>query len=252
MLGLGTWPLAGRQAYEIVRTALEMGYRHLDTATLYGNEAHIGAALADSGLRREEVFLTTKLPAEHVAEPTEPGIRTPLDTLHDSLAALDVEWVDLWLLHSPPAAQHLIPTWMQMIEAQRQGLTMAIGVSNFTPEQIDHLSSTTGITPAVHQVTWSPHRYQQELLDHARAHRMVLQGYSPFRHGDLADPVVGQIAARHQVSPAQVILRWHLDQAVVAIARSVRYEHLQANLEVTAFTLNPGEVNQLNALAGLP
>lgn len=240
MLGLGTWPLTGRQAYEIVSTALEMGYRHIDTATMYGNQAEIGAAVADSGLRREEVFLTTKIPSDHHGK--------ELDTLSQSLTALGVDWVDLWLLHSPPEPEHLVGMWEQMIHAQKNGLAMAVGVSNFTSEQIEHISSTTGVSPAVNQVSWSPQRFDQHLLDHAREHKIVLQGYSPFRHGSLDEPVVTQIAQRHHVSPAQVVLRWHLDEDVVAIPRSVRYEHLAANLEVTSFSLDPDEVEQLNAL----
>ncbi len=256
MLGLSTWPLTGQAAYDVVCTALELGYRHLDTAGRYGNEVEVGAALADSGLRREEVFLTTKLaapmappPGQAIVLPPDGPEDPPLEVLHRSLTSLGVQWLDLWLLQACTDSPAQLATWEQMIQAQQEGLVRAIGVSNATAEQIDYLAETTGIPPAVHQLPWSPYRYQAAALEHARQHKIVLQGYSPFSHGDLQDEQIGLMATRHGVSPAQVVLRWHLDQGVVALPRSIHHDHLVANLDVTAFTLSPTEVATLNALS---
>ncbi len=151
IVGFGTWRLRVRQAYESVRFALELGYRHIDTATMYGNEAEIGRALRDSGVDRHEVFLTTKLPAGNVGRERE--------TLASSLRGLGIDYVDLWLVHWPPRAGARPQTWREFLAVREQGLARAVGVSNYSIGQIDELVDATGQAPAVDQIPWSPRKH---------------------------------------------------------------------------------------------
>lgn len=151
LLGFGTWQLEGTEAYEGTRAALEVGYRHIDTATGYSNEARVGAALRDSGIERGEVFVTTKCPPERAGH--------ELRTLDESLRALDVDFVDLWLVHWPPKGQARPATWRAFIEARDAGKARAIGVSNYSVAQIDELIEATGQAPSVNQIPWSPFLY---------------------------------------------------------------------------------------------
>jgi 2,5-diketo-D-gluconate reductase A len=241
ILGLGTWQLSGAEAYETVRTALDLGYRHLDTATMYGNEAEIGSALADSGVPREDVFVTTKLPAEAVGREQE--------TLEASLRAVGTDYVDLWLIHWPPNGDAAVPTWEAFLELRRSGAARDVGVSNYGPELIDELIAATAVAPAVNQVKWSPVRYDAARLAHSRERGVVLEGYSPFRAGRLDDPVLEEIAALHGVSTAQVVLRWHVEHGVVVIPKSARPERLASNLDVFGFSLSAEEVARIDGLS---
>jgi diketogulonate reductase-like aldo/keto reductase len=241
MIGLGTWQASGRRAYEAVRHALDVGYRHIDTATIYGNEREVGRAVRDSGVPRPELFLTTKLPPDRAGKERE--------TLGDSLRALGQEYVDLWLIHWPPRGQARPQTWQALLAARDEGRTRAVGVSNYSVTQIDELIGATGQAPAVNQIPWSPWEHDATVLAENQARGVVVEGYSPFKRSDLRHPVLAAIATAHLVSPAQVVLRWHLQHGIVVIPKSVRPERLESNLDLYGFTLTAEEMNRVDALA---
>jgi 2,5-diketo-D-gluconate reductase A len=242
LVGFGTWQVTGEQGYHAVRAALDAGYRHIDTATMYGNEAEVGRALRDSGLPREDVFVTTKLPPERA------GVERA--TLDASLAALDTDYVDLWLIHWPPRGDAGLDTWHEFLTARDTGLVRAVGVSNYSTEQLDVLIEATGQAPAVNQIRWSPSLYDPERVAENRDRGVVLEGYSPFKSTDLTDPVLVAIAQAHGVSTAQVVLRWHVDHGVVVIPKSVDPDRIRANIDVFGFSLSPDERERIDALGG--
>ncbi len=241
LLGFGTWLMNGSECYEAVRTALDAGYRHLDTATMYRNEAEVGRALRDSGVDRDEVFLTTKLP------PREAGRADR--TLAASLDALGVEAVDLWLVHWPPGGAGE-GVWERFVAAREAGRARAVGVSIYSLDQVDRLTQVTGVTPQVNQVSWAPSRYDAAVEAGHRERGVVLEGYSPFKNTDLRHPVLVEIAARHGVTPAQVVVRWHIDRQVVVIPKSATPERIAANFDVFGFSLDDEDVRRVDGLSG--
>ncbi|MDQ1710411.1 MAG: 2,5-diketo-D-gluconate reductase [Frankiaceae bacterium] len=242
VLGLGTWQLTGERAYDAVRAALEIGYRHIDTATMYGNEDVIGRALADSGVARDEVFVTTKFPAELLGHERE--------ALEASLGKLRLEYVDLWLIHWPPGGRAAPQTWQEFVAAQERGQARNIGVSNYSLAQITELVSATGVTPVVNQIPWSPRDYDAQLVAGHQERGIVLEGYSAFKRSKLDAPAFQEIAAAHGVTTAQVILRWHIEHDIVAIPKSSSRDRLSTNFTVWDFALSPGEVAAIDAMGG--
>ena len=239
LLGFGTWQLRGAEAVDATTAALRTGYRHLDTATMYDNEREVGQALRDSGVHRDEVFLTTKLPPDH-------GDRARA-TLGESLTALGVDTVDLWLIHWPPAPEQLVPTWRAFLAARDEGVVRDIGVSNFSLAQIDALTEATGVTPAVNQISWSPLLFDRAVLDGHASRDVVLEGYSGLRNGALEHPVIVDIADRVRRTPAQVILRWHLHHDTVVIPKSADPGRIAQNADL-GFALSPADLAALDAL----
>ena len=238
MVGFGTWQLRGRQAYDTIRYALQAGYRHIDTATMYGNEAEAGRAVRDSGLARDEVFITTKLPPGNAGRERA--------TLEASLHALGTSYVDLWLVHWPPRS--LVAVWQAFAGLRSEGLCRAVGVSNFSIAQVDEITRVTGEKPAVNQVPWSPRRHDERTLSAFRSRGVVVEGYSPLKGTRLGDPVLAAVAAAHGVTPAQVVLRWHLEHGIPVIPKSAHRDRIEANLAVTGFSLTPDEVARINRL----
>jgi len=240
VVGFGTWQITGRRGYDAVRAALDAGYRHIDTATMYDNEKEIGKALRDSGLPREEIFITTKLPPGRVGREQQ--------TLAASLRALGTEYVDLWLIHWPPNRSAAPDTWREFIAARAGGLAHTIGVSNYSTAQIDELTKVTGETPVVNQIPWSPREHDPRRLAESRERNVVVEGYSSLKGSNLRHPVLVEIAAAHGVTPAQVVLRWHLEHDIVIIPKSVDPGRMAANLDLFGFTLTPEEVARIDAL----
>jgi diketogulonate reductase-like aldo/keto reductase len=238
MVGFGTWQLRGRQGYDTIRYALQAGYRHIDTATMYRNEAEVGRAVRDSGLARDEVFITTKLLPEDAGRE-----RAALEA---SLRALGMSYVDLWLVHWPPRS--LVPAWRAFGGLRSEGLCRAIGVSNFSLAQVDEITQATGEKPAVNQVPWSPARHDERTLSAFRSRGVVVEGYSPLKGTRLRDPVLAAVAAAHEVTPAQVVLRWHLEHGIPVIPKSAHRDRIDANLAVTGFSLTPDEVARIDGL----
>ncbi|GAB3138851.1 aldo/keto reductase [Micromonospora sonneratiae] len=241
LVGFGTWQATGQAGYQAVRDAIETGYRHIDTATMYGNEAEVGRAVRDSGVPREDIFITTKLPPERVGQEQQ--------TLEASLAALGTDYVDLWLIHWPPPDAAGLATWRELLAARDTGRARAVGVSNYSTDELDVLIRATDEAPAVNQISWSPARYDAQLVAEHRDRGVVLEGYSPFRKTDLNDPVLVRVAEAHGVTPAQVVLRWHLDHDIVVIPKSVTPERIRANFDVFGFSLTADEIRDIDALA---
>lgn len=241
VLGLGTWLSEGADAYRAVRHALEVGYRHVDTATGYGNQDQVGRGIADSGVDRSEVFVTTKLPPEAAGRERE--------TLTESLRLLGTDYVDLWLVHWPPNKQATPETWAELRRLRDEGLVRAIGVSNYSLAQIDELIAATGEAPAINQIPWSPADHDPSLVAGLAERDVVLEGYSPFKRSDLEQPALTEIAEAHRVSPRQVVLRWHLQHGVVVIPKSVTPERIEENLDVLGFALSDDELARIDALS---
>jgi 2,5-diketo-D-gluconate reductase A len=242
IVGLGTWALRGRPGQTVIRRALDVGYRHLDTARVYRNEEEVGRAVRESGIAREDVFLTTKLPPDRAG-------RAP-ETLSASLAALDTEYVDLWLIHWPPDGAASPETWRALVAARREGRARAIGVSNYSIAQIDELIETTGEVPAVNQVKWSPSLHDPDRLAAHRERDVVLEGYSPFKSTSLRHPTLVEIANAHDVTPAQVVVRWHIQHGIVVIPKTAQLDRLQTNGDVEGFELDTSEMAQIDGMSG--
>jgi len=240
LLGFGTWQITGSEATHAATWALEAGYRHLDTATVYGNEAEVGAALRDSAVAREDVFLTTKLPPDRAG--------SELATLRRSLEQLGTDHVDLWLIHWPPDRGAGLDLWHAFGQARADGLTTDVGVSNYSLGQLDELSSA-GLTPAVNQIEWSPLLFDRAVLDGHREREIALEGYSALRGGTLEHPAIVAIAERLGRTPAQVIIGWHLRHGVVVIPKSRDRERIGSNADVTG-PLSDDDMAAIDALGG--
>jgi diketogulonate reductase-like aldo/keto reductase len=240
MVGFGTWQIQGQQAYQAVQHALQVGYRHIDTATMYRNEAEVGRAIAGSGLDRSEVFITTKL------QPGNAGRARA--TIAESLRALGTDYVDLWLVHWPPRRQASPRLWREFLAICGEGLCRAVGVSNYSVAEIDDLIEATGERPAVNQIPWSLSRYDPVLLAAHAQRGVAVEGYSSLKGTRLRDPVLAEIAKSHGVTPAQVVLRWQLELGIIVIPKSVRPERIESNLDLFGFSLTAEEMARLNHL----
>jgi 2,5-diketo-D-gluconate reductase A len=240
LLGFGTWQITGDEATAATTAALEVGYRHLDTATVYGNEEEVGRGLARSGVARDEVFVTTKCPPDRPDD--------ALGTLRQSLDLLGTDHVDLWLIHWPGDGS-MVDLWRSFVEAREQGLARDIGVSNFDAPLIDEITAATGVAPAVNQIEWSPLLYDASVVDAHRERGVVLEGYSALRGGTLDHPSIVAIADRLGRTPAQVIIRWHLQHGIVVIPKSRRADRIAGNADVTGFELTADDVAVLDALS---
>jgi 2,5-diketo-D-gluconate reductase A len=240
LLGFGTWQIKGDQAVRATSVALEAGYRHLDTAMIYRNEREVGRALADSGVPRAEVFLTTKCPPNRA--------NRELDTLRQSLDMLQTDHVDLWLIHWPGKQSVTVDMWRRFVEARESGLAKEIGVSNFDVSLIDEVTAATGAAPAVNQIEWSPLLFDAETVAAHRARDITLEGYSALRGGTLDHPTILDIAERTGHTAAQVIIRWHLQHRVVVIPKSVHADRIRSNADVAGWTLADDDLAALDAL----
>ena len=241
LLGFGTWQLKGADAVRATRSALEVGYRHLDTATVYANEAEVGRALLESGVSRDDVFITTKFPPNLAGD--------ELTTLHASLDLLQSEYVDLWLIHWPPSEGVGADIWEAFAKAKEQNLVRDIGVSNYSVDQLDQLASATGVTPAVNQIEWSPKLFDAGLVKEHRARRIALEGYSGLRGGVLGHSAVADVARRTGRTPAQVVIRWHLQHDIITIPKSSQPDRIAANADVGGFELSDDDMAALDGLS---
>jgi len=239
MLGLGVWQVPnGAECVDAVRSALELGYRHIDTAQAYGNEESVGQGLRDSGVPREEVFITTKFyPAQD--DPTAEAER--------SLRRLGVEQVDLYLVHWPQGG----PTWAWpgMERARELGYTRSIGVSNFDVGELEQVLAVAGTAPVVDQVQFSPFEFRRALLEASRQRGVALEVYSPLGTGrHLADEAVKRISERVGRTPAQVLLRWCIQHGLPVITKSTHRERIEENAEIFDFGLSDEDITELDQL----
>ena len=239
VVGLGVYEIpAGTATEHAVAWALETGYRHVDTAQGYGNEAGVGRGLRTSGIPREQVFITTKF---------SPSRSDPEGELEHSLERLGVEQVDLYLVHSPQGGPRW--AWPGMERALERGLTRSIGVSNFGVRQLRSLIGSCSVPPAVNQVQFSPFQYRRRLAEACRGHGIALEAYSPLTRGaDLGDPVVVDVAARVGRTPAQVLLRWSLQRQAIVIPKSSHRDRIRENFAVFDFEIGAEDMARLDGL----
>jgi diketogulonate reductase-like aldo/keto reductase len=239
LLGLGVWQVPnGEECVNAVRWALELGYRHIDTAQAYGNEESVGQGLRQSNVPREDVFITTKF---------HPSRRDPVAEVERSLARLGVENVDLYIIHWPRGG----PTWAWagMERARELGYTRSIGVSNFSAHELDEVIAAGDVSPAVDQVQFSPFEYRRGLLDACERRGVVLEAYSTLGTGrHLGDATVRAIADRLGRTPAQVLLRWCVEHEVPVIPKSTNRERIAENAQIFDFALSADDVAALDAL----
>lgn len=239
MLGLGVWQVENaRECVDAVRWALEEGYRHIDTAQAYGNEQSVGLALRESGVPREEIFVTTKFL---------PRSEDPVAALEASLRRLGLEYVDLYLIHWPEGG----PTWAWpgMERAREAGYARSIGVSNFGVDDLRQLLATATIPPVVDQVQFSPYEYRKALLDSCRQNGIALEAYSPLGTGrHLTSDTVARIARRQERTPAQVLLRWGIERGIPIIPKSTHRQRIAENAQLFDFRLSDQDIAELDAL----
>jgi 2,5-diketo-D-gluconate reductase A len=244
-LGLGTWPMGDREAERVVTEAIGLGYRLIDTAHAYRNEAGVGRGVRASGVAREELFITTKLNAEWH------GVREAHDAFAMSAEKLGVEYIDLFMIHWPnPRQDRYVAAYEGLVELMEAGRIRAVGLSNFKPAHVERVIGATGVVPDVDQLELNPRVTREGPRAYLADHGSVLESWSPIGKGGdlLAEPAITAIAARHSRTPAQVVLRWHVEIGAVPIPKSTHPERLRQNLEVFDFTLAPDEVAAISAL----
>ncbi|MFI8907704.1 aldo/keto reductase [Streptomyces albidoflavus] len=243
-LGFGVFQVPDEETTAAVATALESGYRSIDTAAVYGNEAGVGRALADSGVPREELFVTTKLWND------DQGYDATLTAFDTSLAKLGLDHVDLYLIHWPtPARDRYLDTWRALEKLLADGRTRAIGVSNFQSAHLTRLVDASGIVPAVNQIELHPGLQQSELRSLHAEYGIATEAWSPLAQGALLKSgTITALAARHGRTPAQIVLRWHLQLGNVVIPKSVTPSRIRENLDVFGFTLTADDMAALAAL----
>jgi 2,5-diketo-D-gluconate reductase A len=243
-LGFGVFQVGDDEARAAVATALECGYRSIDTAALYGNEHGVGVAVSASGIPREELFVTTKL------WNADQGAGRVLPAFERSIDKLGLDYVDLYLIHWPvPSRGRFVETWEAFQGLYAEGRMRAIGVSNFTPPQLTRLLEETAVVPAVNQVELHPGFQQPELRAFHRAHGIATEAWSPLGQGAaLTHPVITRLAERHEKTPAQVVLRWHLDLGNVVIPKSVTPGRIRENFSVFDFALTAEDARQIAGL----
>lgn len=243
LIGFGTHPLRGEDAAVAIVEALDVGYRSVDTATRYQNQDSVGEALRRTPVERDEVFITTKLPAD--------SLRHEQAVLEDSLAKIGVDHVDLWLIHWPPGGSAGVTAWKEMIRLRERGLVRAIGVSNYQVRLFDELHAETGVYPEVAQLQWSPVHFSARYLSAARERGIVVGAHSPFRSARLDDPVLERIAGRHGATTTQVIVRWNVQHGVAVVPKSANRDRMERNLDVLGFELDDEEMRAIDDLSEL-
>ena len=243
-LGFGVFQIPDAETTEAVAAALAAGYRSIDTAAIYGNETGTGRALADSGIAREDLFVTSKLWIDDL------GYEPTLAAFEASLAKLGLDYLDLYLIHWPaPASDQYADSWLALEKLLADGRVRAIGVSNFEPGHLQRLIDLGGTVPAVNQVELHPALQQHAVTVFNAAQGIATEAWSPLAQGALlADPAIREIAARHGRTPAQIILRWHLQQGRIVIPKSVTPARIRENLDVFDFDLAEAELAAVNSL----
>ncbi|EOD58801.1 aldo/keto reductase [Amycolatopsis vancoresmycina] len=244
-LGYGVFQVPDDETAAVVKTALETGYRSIDTAAVYGNEKGVGQAIAESGIARDELFVTTKL--WNSAQ----GYDSTLKAFDDSMAKLGLEQLDLYLIHWPtPERGKFVDTWKAFEKLYADGRVRAIGVSNFQPAHLERLMDAANVVPAVNQVELHPYLQQPEVREFDTKNGIATEAWSPLAKGGslLGDPVVAELAVKHSRTPAQIVLRWHLQLGNVVIPKSVTPSRIEENFDLFGFTLTEEELDSLTPL----
>lgn len=248
-LGLGVWQAANDgETEQAVLAALQAGYQLIDTATIYANEESVGKAIESSGIARDELFITTKLwNSDQGADKVRPALEL-------SLQKLGLDYVDLYLIHWPmPAKDLYVDTWQEFEKLRADGLAKSIGVSNFQVAHLERLATETGIIPAVNQIELHPGHIQQELRDYCAAHDIRVESWSPIggsKGNLLSDPALLLIAKHYSKTPAQIVIRWHLQHGLIVIPKSVHEKRIRENIDVFDFELSAADMTAVDNLDG--
>ncbi len=242
IIGLGTWALTGKNVYNSVLYSLEVGYRLIDTAAMYGNERKIGEAVKDTDVSREDIFITTKVwNSDH-------GFEKTLKAFEKSLKNLKVSYVDLYLIHWPVSGLRN-ETWKALEKIYKDGKAKSIGVSNFTIRHLNELLETTSTIPAVNQFEFSPFLYLKELMDFCNSKKIVVEAYCPLTRGQKLDnPQLKAIGQKYGKNSAQVLLRWGIQHQVIQIPKSGNKDHIKENIDIFDFNLDDEDMKQLDNL----
>lgn len=243
-IGLGVYKIAGESAEPLILNAFEAGYRRIDTAAFYGNEPEVGAAVRNSGLQREEIFVTTKVWKD------DHGYDRALEAIDESLARLNIEYIDMVLIHWPsPALNKFVDTWAAFQKAKESGKIRGIGVSNFQPAHLDQLLAAGGIVPAINQIELHPGLQQAELRSYNSAHGILTEAWSPLARGRFNEsPVIEQLTTKHQRSATQIIVRWHLQLGNLVIPKTATSARLAGNISVFDFELDDEDMSAIASL----
>ncbi|EMN26932.1 aldo/keto reductase [Leptospira kirschneri] len=243
ILGLGVWKTkSGKECKEAVLNALEVGYRHIDTARIYDNEKDVGQAIRESGIPRKEIFITTKL------WNADQGPDKTRKALENSLDKLGIDFVDLYLIHFPVTSKRM-DSWKELEKVYHDKLCKAIGVSNYTITHLGELLKDSQITPAVNQVEFHPFLNQIHLLEYCKKHKIQLEAYSPLAHGQkIEDPTISKIAQKYDKTPAQILIRWAIEQKIVVIPKSTQKKRIIENSKVFDFAISEEDMKILNSL----
>lgn len=245
-IGLGVWQTPDDVAVTAVSAAIKAGYRHVDTAAIYQNEKGVGEGLRASGVARDDIYVTTKLWND------DQGYDSTLKAYDKSLGRLGIDKADLYLIHWPSPHRGLyVDSWKALVRLKEEGRVGAIGVSNFASEHLDRIIDATGVTPVLNQIELHPDFQQRELRSLHDDLGIRTESWSPLGQGKLlADPVIARIAAKHGRTPAQTIIRWHLDQGLIVIPKSVTPSRIVENFDVFGFALDAGDLAAIDALDG--
>ncbi len=245
-LGFGVYQVPPDRTAAVTTTALEVGYRHIDTAQMYGNEAGVGEAIRSSGIPREELYITSKL---------NNGFHRPDDARRvfgETLERLGLDRIDLFLIHWPLPTRYdgdYVSTWRTLASFVDDGRAASVGVSNFHPAHLDRIVEETGVLPAVNQIEVHPYLTNEEARAASHRHQVAVEAWSPIAQGGvLGDPVIGEIAAAHGKTPAQVTLRWHVERGDIVFPKSTHAERMRENFEIFDFSLTPDEVAAISGL----
>lgn len=243
-LGLGVFLVKAGEAQRVVADALDAGYRHIDTAAIYGNETEVGAAIAESGIARDDLYVTTKLWNSDQTRGAE--------AFEESLTKLGLDRVDLYLVHWPqPMFGEALIAWRSLIEIQKSGRATSIGVSNFEISDLEEIIAETGVIPAVNQIELHPLHQRRELVAYCQEKGIRIEAWGPLAQGksDLFErPAIADAAAAHQKTPAQVVLRWHVQQGRIIFPKTVRAERMAENADIFDFELTEAEMAAIDAL----
>lgn len=246
-IGFGTWNITGKECVEATSEALRAGYRLIDTAKIYGNEAEVGEAIAKSSVPRKEIFLTTKL------WPSDFGYDNALRAFDESLTRLGLDYIDLYLIHWPrdnPQARQ--ESWRALEKLAKQGKAKSIGVSNYSVDHLEETLRSANIPPAVNQIEFHPYIYEEQrpILEYCQEHKIMVEAYSPLSQGHGLDSItVRDIAERHDATPAQVVLRWAIQHGTVPIPKSAHVNRIRENFQVFDFELTQSDMKMLDDLS---
>lgn len=246
-IGFGTYKLNGAGGVNAMVSALNVGYRLLDTAYNYENEGAVGAAIQRSGIARQDILVSSKLPGRYQHR------QDAINTIQESLYRAGLDYFDLYLIHWPNPKQGLyVEAWQALIDAQRFGLVRSIGVSNFLPEHLDKLQKETGVMPAINQVELHPYFNQQAQIDYDNAHHILTEAWSPLGRASannvLKNPVINELADKYHKSAGQIILRWHIQRGVLPIPKSTHTSRQEENKDVFDFEISADDMAKINGL----